>query len=166
MTQFAYEFDKAQIGQIADSSNRTVDSYLAEEEIPFGVAVMAGTNYDKQVKKLTSLTFYLGFSVYSHVNVSKRELWGVTGVTQTIETNKYAINSSVSVLKKGRIFVATAEPVTAGQYAYVHTDGTLHNDPEAGVEKLRVGRYLTSGQALVVLDLYEPIVESNTGIIS
>lgn len=45
------EMDVALVGQIADLSNKTIDSFAAEEALDPGVPVIRGSNPEKQIKK-------------------------------------------------------------------------------------------------------------------
>ena len=53
------------IGQIADTSLRQIDSYVAEGKIEFGAPVIRGTDKARQVKQTNSKTEFLGlFNCY------------------------------------------------------------------------------------------------------
>jgi len=43
-TSYTQDYVIGQVGQIADTSDRTIDSFAAEGQIGFGIAVARGTN--------------------------------------------------------------------------------------------------------------------------
>ena len=98
MSQLSYTQDYvvAQVGQIADISNRVIDSFAAEGTIAFGIAVARGTNKQKQVIPFAG-TGFVGISVFTHDGVGE-----------------YADEASVPVMTSGRIYVTTAVTVVAG----------------------------------------------------
>jgi hypothetical protein len=142
---YGYNLNVAQIGQIADASNRIVDSFTAEAAIGFGVPVKRGTEADKEVLTWagTIATPMLGVSVFTH--------------TQT--SGDYPINTVVSVLTSGRVYVRvvdTALTIVAGESAYVNVvTGSFTN---VALNNLPIGKFLSSGSstpldALFVIEL-------------
>lgn len=134
MSQLSYtqDFVVAQVGQIADISNRVIDSFAAEGEIAFGIAVARGTNKQKQVIPFAGSGF-VGISVFEHN-----------------EDGLYNNEDSVSVMTSGRIYVTTAATVVAGTTAYaVNATGAITN---VATNATAIGKFLTSG-TLVVLEL-------------
>lgn len=134
MSQLSYtqDFVDAQVGQIADISNRVIDSFAAEGEIAFGIAVARGTNKQKQVIPFAGSGF-VGISVFEHN-----------------EDGLYNNEDSVSVMTSGRIYVTTAATVVAGTTAYaVNATGAITN---VATNATAIGKFLTSG-TLVVLEL-------------
>lgn len=92
-----------------------IRSYAAEEAIPVGFPVKLGTNPEKQVLKATTGASTIGFTVHDHVREQD-----ANGVVQ------YAIESSVSTLTEGRLWVATDDAVVAGATANLKlATGTL-----------------------------------------
>lgn len=130
--EYGYTDDIAQIGQIVDSSNRVVDSFAAEGVIEYGVAVKRGTDKASQV-----LTWA------GDVNTP---MLGVSVFTQNT-TGNYVVDSMVSVMTSGRVFVNVEAGITvvAGERAYVDvTSGAFTNVATAN---LLVGKFLTSAVA-------------------
>lgn len=144
MTQYAYNFDIGQLGQIADSTTvRNIDSYIAEGVIEFGVALKRGTDKQKQVLTWADAITVpvVGIAVFSHQG--SRALFATSA--------NYQINDSVSVMTKGRVYVTTALNVVAGDLAYVTaTTGAFTN---VATNNLLVGKFLTSGTGLVKLEI-------------
>lgn len=135
MSQLSYTQDYvvAQSGQIADISNRVIDSFAAEGTIAFGIAVARGTNKQKQVIPFAGSGF-IGISVFTHNGVGE-----------------YADETSVPVMTSGRVYVTTAATVVAGTTAYaVNATGAITN---VSTDATAIGKFLTSGTGLVVLEL-------------
>ena len=132
-TSYTQDYVVGQVGQIADISNRTIDSFAAEGEIAFGIAVARGTNKQKQVIPFAGSGF-VGVSVFEHN-----------------ENGLYKDEDSVSVMTSGRIYVTTAATVVAGETAYaVNATGLFTN---VATDSTAVGKFLTSGTGIVVLEL-------------
>ena len=132
-TSYTQDFVVAQVGQIADISNRVIDSFAAEGQIGFGIAVARGTNKQKQVIPFAG-TGFVGISVFEHN-----------------ENGLYKDEDSVSVMTSGRIYVTTAATVVAGTTAYaVNATGAITN---VSTDATAIGKFLTSGTGIVVLEL-------------
>ena len=132
-TSYTQDFVIGQVGQIADISNRVIDSFAAEGTIAFGIAVARGTNKQKQVIPFAG-TGFVGVSVFEHN-----------------EDGLYNDEDSVSVMTSGRIYVTTAATVVAGTTAYaVNATGLFTN---VATDATAVGKFLTSGTGIVVLEL-------------
>ena len=132
-TSYTQDYVIGQVGQIADISNRVIDSFAAEGEIGFGIAVARGTNKQKQVIPFAG-TGFVGISVFEHN-----------------ENGLYKDEDSVSVMTSGRIYVTTAATVVAGETAYaVNATGAITNVATAATA---IGKFLTSGTGIVVLEL-------------
>lgn len=132
-TSYTQDYVIGQVGQIADISNRTIDSFAAEGEIAFGIAVARGTNKQKQVIPFAG-TGFVGVSVFEHN-----------------ENGLYKDEDSVSVMTSGRIYVTTAATVVAGETAYaVNATGLFTN---VNTSATAIGKFLTSGTGIVVLEL-------------
>ena len=124
-----------QAGQIADASNRVIDSFAAEGVIPFGRAVARGTDKEKQVIPFLG-TGFVGVAVFSHTEV----------------TGQYEDEATVAVITSGRVLVDTlAVSVVAGETAYcVDATGVYTN---VAADATAVGTWLSSGTGLNVLQL-------------
>ena len=132
-TSYTQDYVVGQVGQIADISDRTIDSFAAEGKIGFGIAVARGTNKQKQVIPFAG-TGFVGISVFEHN-----------------ENGLYKDEESVSVMTSGRIYVTTAATVVAGTTAYaVNATGAITNVSTAATA---IGKFLTSGTGIVVLEL-------------
>ena len=132
-TSYTQDYVVGQVGQIADISDRTIDSFAAEGTIAFGIAVARGSNKQKQVIPFAG-TGFVGISVFEHN-----------------ENGLYKDEDSVSVMTSGRIYVTTAATVTAGTTAYaVNATGAITN---VSTDATAIGKFLTSGTGIVVLEL-------------
>ena len=132
-TSYTQDYVIGQAGQIADISDITIDSFAAEGEIGFGIAVARGTNKQKQVIPFAG-TGFVGISVFEHN-----------------ENGLYKDEDSVSVMTSGRIYVTTAVTVVAGTTAYaVNATGAITNVSTAATA---IGKFLTSGTGIVVLEI-------------
>lgn len=132
-TSYTQDYVIGQVGQIADISDRVIDSFAAEGTIAFGIAVARGTNKQKQVIPFAGSGF-VGISVFEHN-----------------ENGLYEDDDSVSVMTSGRIYVTTAATVVAGETAYaVNATGAITNVATAATA---IGKFLTSGTGIVVLEL-------------
>jgi hypothetical protein len=98
------------IGQIADTSPRTINSFAAEGKIEFASAVGRGTNESKQCLPLDDINSFLGIALRNDL------------CTQ----GYYSVGEVVSVMNKGRVVIKAKEAVKAGDKAYVHADGTIN----------------------------------------
>ena len=131
-----------QAGQIADATDRTVDSFAAEGVVAFGAAVQRGTNPATQVKPFAGGTL-VGVAVFSHTEV----------------TGRYEDKAAVGVMTRGRVVVDTlAVNVTAGQTAYVTNAAGVWTNQSASATV--AGRFLTSGAGLNVVDVNTKIGET------
>jgi len=138
---YEYNIKVAQVGQIVDVTDRTIDSFTAEEVIGYGVALKRGTIPTDQVK------LWAG-----DINMP---MVGVSVFTQTQFTGEYPISSAVSVMSEGRVWVnaETGLTIVAGQRAYVNvTNGLFTN---VATDNLLVGNFLTGGTAQDVLFVLE-----------
>lgn len=140
-TSYNPEMPRALVGQIADLSNKTVDSFAAEEALNPGVPVMRGTVPDKQVLAVDAegdAAKAIGVVIHEHKEP--------TGANEKYYPQGYA----VGVMTKGRIWVQTGGAVTAGAAAnYKVADGTFVADAVAsGIEALACGaKFITSTSA-------------------
>lgn len=116
-------------GLIADSMFTDKMSYSAEAAVPFGVPVQLGTNKERQVKVLTTSVGQAALAV------------GISVATQAVEQTSagvvvYVDKDTVSVMKRGRIWVTTNDAVVAGAVAnLVLANGTFTDEVvAAGIE--------------------------------
>ncbi len=116
MTQYSYNFDVAQAGQIADASTRRVDTDYIDTnlvtELEFGVAVNrheAGSG-GKGLIPWTTNVISGGYD---------GTVFGITLFDPTQVSGKYEGAIPVSVLTSGRIYVLTQNGVSKGDNAYV-----------------------------------------------
>lgn len=127
-TIFKQYSDRYVVGQITDTTNRTIDgNFAAETVIDFGKPVMRGTDKENQVKILSSVVAgsCLGFAVRNEERV----------------TGQYEIYSQVDVLRQGRIAVIVKEAVAVDDPAYVYADATIGKTATSG---LQVGKFNTA----------------------
>lgn len=103
------------LGMLAGIGPKDVSSFAAEEAIPLAYPVMLGTDPAKEVLKATTGAAAVGFALHDHAREQDSN-----GLVQ------YGITETVSVLKKGQMWVMTSDAVVAGAVANLTlADGTL-----------------------------------------
>lgn len=141
-------------GLIYDMRNITVESYACESAtIPFGRAVAPGTNARKQVKLPTgSGQGFRGIALHEQGHAQDLS----TGVAA------YLQYETVSVLRKGAVWVATSGTVTENSTAYYHAstglfasagEATSSGGSRAGVFRQVGGMAAGSGSGLAVVEI-------------
>ena len=119
------ELTPALVGQIADLSNKTVDSFAAEVALNPGDLVVRGTNPEKEVKPVATGTVAnaIGIVIHEHTEAASDDAY-------------YAAGDSVGVMTHGRIWVPVCKAVTAGKIAnYKIADKAFTDDAVAsGIE--------------------------------
>lgn len=133
MAEYAFNYDLAQEGQIADSSTRRIDSDRIDlklvPELAFGIAV---TRHDAVSRGLVPWTTSVISTGYDG------SVFGITVFDPTQVVGKYEGAMAVSVLTMGRIYVLTQNGVSKGDPAYV-TEGTgLFTNLASGNTKIGV----------------------------
>lgn len=104
-------------GLLADLRDQLVESFAAEGHVPFGRAVLAGTNKEKQVvlAEAGGATFR-GVSVHTHAGA-------------THEDGGYKDTETVNVLRRGMLWVEVTEAVEADDPAfYINAPGSGDED--------------------------------------
>lgn len=145
--------DVAFAGLLADSGFTDKVSYSAEGTVPFGGAVQLGTNPERQVKTALTGAAVVGIAIKDH-NVEQPNVFNTPN-----GPGSYAPTTSVSVLKRGRIWVNTEDAVVAGSVARLVTASGKFTDAAAGVgtEELTMvsARFITSttGAGLAQLEV-------------
>ena len=141
-------------GMLADLAENDIYSYAAEGAVAIGRTVRLGTNKEKQVIQSSTATgqgaLVVGFAVHDHAREQTS-----AGLVQ------YATTETVSMLKRGRIWVETNDAVVAGAVANLHlstgkfTDEAVTTGIEA-ITQLTV-RFLTSTSAagLAIVEVKE-----------
>lgn len=135
-------------GLLADLVDNNVASYSAEEAIAFSLPVMLGTDKEKQVLIATAGATSVGFAVATHAVEQTSAGFAQYGATDT-----------VSVLKRGRIWVETDDAVVAGSVAnLVLASGKLTDAAvAAGIEAFTQfsARFITgtSGAGLAIVEI-------------
>lgn len=148
-TSYKLEMDPALVGQLADLSCNTIDSFSAEEALTPGILVKYGTNPEKQVLACDAnddVTTAVGVVIHEHKEPS-------------VGSEKYyPVNYTVGVLTKGRIWVKTGGKVTAGKAANykVAAGAFVEDEVTTGIEAVPQGaKFITStasaGLAIVEL---------------
>ncbi len=137
------EMDVALVGQIADLSNKTIDSFAAEEALDPGVPVIRGSNPEKQIKKAGTGTLkdVIGITVHQH---------------KEPDDPYYPVGYSVGVMTRGRIWVPVTKAVTAGKVANykIADNGFTDEDVASGIEAVGVSCvFLTSSAAAGIAEI-------------
>ncbi|MGN6701466.1 MAG: structural cement protein Gp24 [Burkholderiaceae bacterium] len=129
-TAYTQYHGQAFAGLVADTGFTDKVSYTAEAAIGFGKPVMLGTDPARQVKPATAGATAFGFSLKEGA-VEQPLAYGADAVEST-----YAAKTTVSVLRRGRVWVKTSDAVVAGAVARLTTaDGTLTDAAAAtGIE--------------------------------
>lgn len=97
-------------GQIADTEFTDIMSYSAEAAVPFGSFLTLGTNKERQVNPVTTSVGQAALAV------------GVAIASHTVEQTsagvaQYAATQTVSMMKRGRVWLLTDDAVVAGTVA-------------------------------------------------
>lgn len=145
--------DPLQLGNIADTSLRQIDSFLAEGPVGIATAVIRGTNKARQCIAASTAAgqgaLIVGISVLSQ-SIEQAQ---ITGLVQ------YADMDSVPVMRKGRIVVNTFDAVVAGAVANFHlpsggwTDAAVGTGIEATVGVKVVFVTGTTGAGLAIVEI-------------
>ena len=144
MAQYG-EMSPAIVGQLADLSCKTVDSFAAEVALNPGDIVIRGTNAEKQVKLPASGTVKdaIGIVIHEHKEPGTADGY-------------YPIGYAVGVLTRGRIWVPVSKAVTAGKIA---------NSVEAGIigyNMCKTGNNYQPGDGIVGKDVEETLANVGT----
>lgn len=116
-------------GMLADMSDNDIISRAAQSAVTIGRTVRLGTNPEKQVVQSSTAAgqgaLVVGFALHDHAREQS-----TAGVVQ------YADKETVSVLKRGRVWVETNDAVSAGSVANLHlATGKLTDEAVgAGIE--------------------------------
>ncbi|MFC3227339.1 hypothetical protein ACFOGJ_08870 [Marinibaculum pumilum] len=152
-TTYGFDLEVAQAGQKYDLSYDQVDSFAAEGAVPFGVAVVAGTDPNQQVALVeTASDVFRGIALFTHT----REQGFNRAATPASTGAQYLDTETVSVLSRGRVWVKASGNVTAGALAYADLATTFNDSfTVTSTDNLKVGRFHTSGSdgELVVLEV-------------
>lgn len=137
-TNYSPDMEPALVGQIADLTNHTIESFCAEEALAPGTPVKRGTNPERQVMAVNAAgdaAKAIGVVIHEH-----KEPVSGTG-------EYYPKQFCVAVMTKGRLWVTTGGAVTAGDAAnFKVADGTFVKDAVAtGIEAMGVScKFVTS----------------------
>jgi hypothetical protein len=136
-------------GQMADAKSYT--SAEASAEIPFGLAVVQGTNPDEALIPAANTNLLLGIVLHSHAFQKDNEL-GTTGLKPKVV---------FSVRTRGRVWVTVDEAVALTDAVRVRMSGagagTFRKTSSAGVTKdiSKLARWMstTSGAGVALLEI-------------
>lgn len=133
------DFDDVQIGSISDVSIRVKDSFIAMEDMDFGVAVSRdttdGVSREKKVKKWFVGGVFVGVSAFSHTYANNFN----TGLSQIKP------GDSIDVVRFGRVKVLTSVDVLAGDKAYINaTTGVF---TKVATDNILVGEFISTTAA-------------------
>lgn len=133
------DFDDVQIGSISDVSIRVKDSFIAMEDMDFGVAVSRdttdGVSREKKVKKWFVNGVFVGVSAFSHTYANNFD----TGLSQI------KAGDSIDVVRFGRVRVLTSVDVLAGDKAYI--DATTGVFTKVATNNILVGEFISTTAA-------------------
>lgn len=143
----------ANIGLVADLEFAYKVSYAAEGVVGYGVAVVAGTDAEKQIKVPTATG-----QKFRGVSIST---WANEQLKATSE-GEYKDKQAVNVLRKGRIWVRVNANITVDDPAYfVYTGadaGKFRND-NTDADRVPGGEFRSSANAgeLAVIEINLPV---------
>lgn len=118
-TSYNYNMPVSQAGQLADIRDNLIESFSAQGAVGLGLAVMAGTDKDRQVKVPAAAS-----DVFRGVSVADQ------AIEQGYKTGTvtYADTATVPTLRRGAIWVQVAVNVSTDDAAYfVPTTGQFSN---------------------------------------
>lgn len=125
-TKYNLEMTHGIAGQIADLSNKTIDSFAAEEGLNPAALVVRGTNPEKQVKAAAAGTAKDAIGVVIHEHKEPANPY-------------YAEGYAVGVMTKGRVWVPVTKAVTAGSVANYKIADKAFTDEAAAADIEAVG---------------------------
>lgn len=103
-TAYKTEMEIALEGQIANIGPRSIIHRAAEEEIPFGRAVIPGTNPDKQcLLPSAAADLILGVSTHTHAR----------------EITEPTKNDMINIMRQGSVYVRPEDAVEPGDPVFV-----------------------------------------------
>lgn len=117
MAQTSYDFYSGvgYEGQISDLSNKTVDSYIAEGNIPFGRGLVQGAT-DREAKLAVSGGTFLGVAVRSHDYANDQAEDIVEGQSVNVLTaGRVYMKATGTIAKNADVYVIVAVGATQGQ---------------------------------------------------
>ena len=118
-------------GMLADLSLNDITSLAAEGPVAIGRTVRRGTNREKQAVQSTTAVgqgaLVFGLAVHDHAREAT-----------ALGATSYANTETVSVLRRGRVWVQTNDAVVAGSVANLHlASGTFTDEAVgAGIEAI------------------------------
>lgn len=138
-TNYQVNFDKAFEGLLADAKHESISRIVEGSGVLFGKAVKQGTNDGQAVALSANTDKVLGVVVHKH-----------------IEKGELLEKDSISVLRRGRIYVKVEEAVVAGDPVFVRA--VVAGAEEAGsfrksadstdtIDLTSVAEFLTSAEA-------------------
>lgn len=141
-------------GMLYDLNPRTVDSRIAEEALPFGIAVDQGTNSETECALCdgsSTASSILGISLRTHA----------LQASDQSDDLAYSAQEMANVMRKGRCWVVTEEAVAVGDDVYVRITasgaeqaGAFRNDADGGdAIQLTNAKWIKGGNGLAVLEL-------------
>ena len=116
-------------GMKADSTVDVIDSFAAETAIEAGQVVERGTDPQKQVAPSTTAANVIGIAIFEN---------------KAQEVPLYPEGYAVPVCTFGDVWVTVEEDVTAGDGAYIDSDGKFTDSTGTAVSGMT---YMTSAEA-------------------
>lgn len=121
-TTYQLYYERAKAGMIADLRTKVEESYAAESELNFGMAAVAGTDPEKQIKKpdAAGQTFR---GITTDEWTEEQRLTNVPASTTESE-GKFIEYDMVPVLRRGVIWVKVVQDVNVDDPVYF-----MHSSP-------------------------------------
>jgi len=113
-TDFNLYFNPAKLGEIYDNRPTVSESYIAEDSIRYGQAVVAGTNVDRQV-----LTPSVTGEKFMGISIAIWQIEQQLNSYPTTSSGLYAAQMVLPVLRRGAIWVKVNVDVEANDPVYM-----------------------------------------------
>jgi hypothetical protein len=143
---YDFSLTKAQVGQKYDLMFDQIDSFAAQGAVPFGLGLIKGTADDQAKVADSAAGVFVGAAVFTHTIENDGTVTG------------YADKDTVSVMRRGRMFVEAASALVVGAPAYVVVAAGADQGKftDVSTDNLGpVGKFITSGADgdLVVVEI-------------
>lgn len=149
----------AVVGMKADLATDIVDSFAAQVAIPFGRAVVRGTDATQQATLSNNASnSFLGVALHTHTQRQGFDPSVQSGDNPASSNAVYGIGDTVSVCRFGRVWIEVTGGVTVGADAYALVADNADRGKftaTAGSNLGPVGRFLTgtSGAGMALLEV-------------
>ena len=148
MSQTSYNMSMAVAfaGLLADLTPHSIESFMAENAIPFGCAVVKGTAVDQVKLPTVTGAVFRGIAVHTHA------------IPQPATPVGYPVSQPVGVLRKGRIWVPVSAAVAVDATPYFNFTTGIFSSSNTGSDAVPTGifRTATTGAGIAILEINLP----------